>query len=226
MTEKGPSLALTHLSPDGHEGFPGNLKVKVIYTLTDYDAFIIDYYAETDKATEINFTNHSYFNLAGEGNGNILDHQLMINAGHYTPADDEGIPTGEIKSVEHTPYDFRESHPIGKYIDQLKRGYDINYVLYHPWDAPKYAVKAYEPKTGIIMEVYTTEPGMQFFTANGLNGKYSGKSGRKYESSSGFCLETEHFPNSPNEAEFPSTILRPGERFHSNTFFKFSVKKE
>ena len=226
MTDKGPSLILTHLSPDGHEGFPGNLNVKVIYTLTNDNSLSIDYFAETDKPTVVNFTNHCYFNLNGEGSGNVLTHKLMINADHYTPTDSEGIPTGEIKSVANTPFDFRKVHSIGKYMNQLKRGYDINYVFYHPWEILKLAAEAYSPESGIIMAAYTTEPGMQFFTANGLNGKFSGQSGRKYESCYGFCLETEHFPDSPNEPEFPSTVLRPGEKFHSTTIFKFSVKKE
>jgi aldose 1-epimerase len=226
MTKKGPSLILTHLSPDGHEGFPGNLKVKVIYTLTNDNSLSIDYYAETDKPTVVNFTNHCYFNLNGEGNGNVLNHKLMINADHFTPTDSEGIPTGEIKSVANTPYDFREAHYIGKDMNQLKHGYDINYVFYHPWEILKLAAEAYSPNNGIVMSAYTTEPGMQFFTANGLNGKLSGQSGRKYESSYGFCLETEHFPDSPNEPEFPSTVLRTGEKFHSTTIFRFTVKKE
>ncbi len=140
--------------------------------------------------------------------------------------DSEGIPTGEIKSVANTTFDFRKAHTIGKYMYQLKRGYDINFVFYHPWEILKLAAEAYSPESGIVMTAYTTEPGMQFFTANGLNGKFSGQSGRKYESSYGFCLETEHFPDSPNKPEFPSTVLRPGEIFHSTTIFKFSVKKE
>ena len=225
MTEKGPSLILTHLSPDGHEGFPGNLKVKVIYTLTNDNSLSIDYFAETDKPTVINFTNHCYFNLNGEGSSNVLTHKLMINADHFTPTDSEGIPTGEIKSVANTPFDFREAHSINKYINQLKNGYDINYVFYHPWEILKIAAEAYSPERGIVMTTYTTEPGMQFFTANGLNGKFSGQSGRKYESCYGFCLETEHFPDSPNEQEFPSTVLRPGEKFHSTTIFRFTVKR-
>ncbi len=224
MTDKGPSLILTHLNPDEHEGFPGNLKVKVIYTLTNDNSLSMNYFAETDKPTVINFTNHCYFNLNGEGNGNVLTHQLMINADHYTPNDSEGIPTGEIKSVANTPFDFRKAHSIGKYMNQLKHGYDINFVFYHPWEILKLAAEAYSPESGIVMTIYTTEPGMQFFTANGLNGKFSGQSGRKYESSYGFCLETEHFPDSPNEPGFPSTVLRPGEKFHSTTIFKFSVK--
>jgi aldose 1-epimerase len=225
MTKDGPSLQLTHLSPDGHEGFPGNLKVKVIYTLTNYNGLRIDYYAETDKPTVVNFTNHCYFNLAGEGKGNVLNHIITINADKFTSVDNEGIPTGEIKNVDGTPYDFRQPRSIGSEMKLLPHGYDMNYVLNHPLNELGLAAKVYEPVSGRIMDVYTTQPGVQFFTANGLNGRYTGPSGRKYESSYGFCLETEHYPDSPNKPNFPSTVLKPGKDFHSITIFKFSVKE-
>jgi aldose 1-epimerase len=226
MTKDGPALELTHLSPDGHEGFPGNLKVKVVYTLTNKNSLRLDYYATTDKPTVVNFTNHCYFNLAGEGSGNVLNHRIMINADKYTPFDNEGIPTGEIKSVKGTPYDFKKSRPIGSEIKLLPHGYDMNYVLNHPMNKLGLAARVYEPVSGRIMEVYTTQPGVQFFTANGLNGRYTGPSGRKYESSYGFCLETEHYPDSPNNPSFPSTVLRPGQNFHEITVFKFLVKED
>lgn len=225
MTENGPALKLTHLSPDGHEGFPGNLKVTAIYTLTNDNALRLDYYAETDKPTVVNFTNHNYFNLAGEGKGNILNHIIMINADKYTPADNEGIPTGEIKNVEGTPYDFRKAHAIDSLMDKLPHGYDINYVLNHPLNKLGLAAKVSDPLSGRVLEVYTTEPGMQFYTANGFNGRFSGRSGGKYESCAGFALETEHYPDSPNKPNFPSTVLRPDEKFHSITIFKFSATK-
>ena len=225
MTENGPSLKLTSLSPDGHEGFPGNLKITVIYTLTNDNALRLDYYAETDKPTVVNFTNHNYFNLAGEGKGNILNHIIMINADKYTPADNEGIPIGDIKNVEGTPYNFKKARSIGSLMYQLPHGYDINYVLNHPLNELGLAAKVTDPSSGRVLEVLTTEPGMQFYTANGFNGKFSGRSGRKYESCAGFALETEHYPDSPNKPNFPSTVLRPEEEFHSITIFKFSVTK-
>ena len=225
ITNDGPSLKLSHVSPDGNEGFPGNLSVTVIYTLTNDNALRIDYYAGTDKPTVINFTNHCYFNLAGEGSGNVLDHQIMINADKYTPADNESIPTGEIKDVEGTPYDFRKSDTLSSKMKILPRGYDINYVLNHSLNKLDLAAKVYEQTSGRILETFTTEPGMQFFTANGLNGTYTGPSGKKYERYYGFCLETEHFPNSPNEPYFPTTVLRPNEKFHSTTIYKFSTLK-
>jgi aldose 1-epimerase len=226
ITEDGTALKLNHLSPDSHEGFPGNLNVTVIYTLTNDNSLKIDYFAEADKPTVVNFTNHSYFNLAGEGSGNILNHQIMINADKYTPVDDEGIPTGEIKNVTDTPFDFRNIKRIGAKVDQLPRGYDINYVLNHSSLELGFAAKVYEQNSGRIMKVFTTEPGIQFFTAKGLNGKYTGKSRQKYESSYGLCLETEKFPDSPNKPNFPSTVLRPGEKFHSTTIYKFSLSND
>ncbi|HTR80972.1 MAG TPA: aldose epimerase family protein [Bacteroidota bacterium] len=225
MTNEGPSLQLTHLSPDGHEGFPGNLSVTVVYTLTNENALRIDYYATTDKPTVVNFTNHCYFNLAGEGNGDVLRHQMTIRADKYTPVDDEGIPTGEIKDVAGTPYDFRTPRAIGSSM-LLPQGYDNNFVLNHPLNQLGLAATVFERESGRTMEVFTTEPGVQFFTAHGLNGTFSGESGKKYESSYGFCLETEHFPDSPHRPNFPSTVLRPGEKFHSITLFKFSVRKD
>lgn len=223
-----PTLELTYLSKDGEEGFPGNLTTVVTYTLTANDELRIDYRAETDKNTVVNFTNHSFFNLAGQGNGTVLDHVVAIDADRVTPVGAGLIPTGEILPVAGTPFDFRTPVAIGAHIHdddpQLKvaKGFDHNWVLNHPAGQLGFAARVVEPKSGRTMEVFTTEPGMQFYTGNTLDG--TGKGGKAYPPYSGFCMETQHFPDSPNQAAFPSTVLRPGEQFHSTTVFRFGYR--
>ena len=223
-TDTEAGVRLTHFSFDGEEGFPGNLDVSVTYALTDADELQIEYTATTDKPTVVNFTNHSYFNLAGEGRGNVLDHEIEINARWYTPAGEGLIPTGEIAPVAGTPLDFTEPRKIGERIGELTetRGYDHNYVLDSSYGSAVLAARVREPASGRVMEVYTTEPGMQFYTANGMKG-LKGKGGKLYNQHAGFCLETQHFPDSPNKAHFPSTVLRPGEKYETTTTFKFST---
>ena len=225
QNDEGVCVKLTHLSKDGEEGFPGNLDCIVTYTLTNKNELKISYKATTDKPTIINLTNHSYFNLAGAGNGDVRGHEIMINAELYTPAGEGLIPTGEIRSVKNTPLDFTEPKTIGSRIDQLKetRGYDHNYVLNKSKGPLDLASRVYEPASGRVMEVYTTEPGMQFYTANGMRG-IKGKDGKVYQRHYGFCLETQHFPDSPNKPHFPSTVLRPGGEYNTVTIFKFSTK--
>jgi aldose 1-epimerase len=223
-------VELKHMSHDGDQGFPGNLAVTVRYTLVKRD-LVIDYEATTDKDTVVNLTNHSYFNLAGHGSGDILKHVVQINASNYTPADATLIPTGEIALVEGTPFDFRTPHVIGERINQgneqlrTAKGYDQNWVLSNKDGKLGEAARVYEPSTGRTSEVLTTEPGLQFYTGNHMEGTFTGKQGRLYGFRSAFCLETEHFPDSPNHPNFPSTELKVGQRYHSVTIFRFGTKK-
>ncbi len=228
----GQSLELSYLSKDGEEGFPGNLKVTVIYTLTNTNALKIEYSATTDKKTVVNLTNHSYFNLTGQASGDILSHQLMIPADMFTPVDAGLIPTGELRDVAGTPFDFRKPTAIGARIDQddeqlkLGGGYDHNFVLRPPMDRAEFlAARVVEPTSGRVMEVWTTEPGVQFYTSNFLDGKTIGKGGVGYPKHAAFCLETQHFPDSPNQPKFPSVVLNPGARYHTITTYKFSTEK-
>lgn len=222
-------IVFRYTSPDGDEGYPGNLEAQVTYTLTDGNALVFEYHATTDRATPVNLTQHSYFNLAGDGRGDILDHELMIRAGQYTPVDSTLIPTGEIASVDGTPFDFRTPTGIGARIDdndeQLRfgGGYDHNFVLDSPGDGLSLAARVMEPGSGRTLEVWTTEPGLQFYSGNFLDGSITGKAGHVYHHRTGFCLETQHYPDSPNQPGFPSTILRPGEEYASRTRLVFGV---
>jgi aldose 1-epimerase len=216
-------IALTHTSHDGDQGYPGNLDVEIKYTVSSSGAFSVEYRARADAPTPVNLTQHSYFNLAGEGAGDILGHEIMIDAKSFAEIDSKLIPTGKLLNVEGTPLDFRKARAIGARIEdvneQLSRagGYDHNYVLERPL-----AARVFTPASGIAMEVVTTEPGMQFYSGNFLNGLV-GKKGHRYARRAGLCLETQHFPDSPNHPEFPSTILRPGNLFHSRTTYHFSA---
>ena len=215
-----PSLTLKYVSKDGEEGFPGNLNVTVQYTLTDQDELKIEYNAETDKATPVNLTNHTYFNLSGDVNNTILDETLMIDADRFTPVDSTLIPTGKIVPVKGTPYDFTSPKKIGQDIDQVKGGYDFNWVLNRNDSSLQKVAVLSDSISGRSLEVYTTEPGLQFYTGNFLAGKFINRDGKPIKLHTALCLETQHFPDSPNEPDFPSTILRPGEKYHSVTVYK------
>jgi aldose 1-epimerase len=226
----GVSLTLSRTSPDGEEGYPGNLQATVRYTLTDKNQLAIDYRATTDRATPVNLTQHSYFNLADTAD-DILGHELTIHGSRYTPVDGTLIPTGELAAVEGTPFDFRKATAIGARIAvdnvQLKNGggYDHNWVLDRSGSALQLAARLVDPKSGRTLEVATTEPGLQFYSGNFLDGTITGKGGRVYRRRTGLCLETQHFPDSPNHPNFPSTILRPGQTYSSQTVFTFGVQK-
>jgi aldose 1-epimerase len=221
------SVRLTYVSPDGEEHFPGTLTVTVIYTLREDNALKIDYTAKTDKATVLNLTNHSYFNLAG--GGDVLGYTLTLNASRYTPVDSTLIPTGELAPVRGTPYDFTKPMTIGSRIAEVAKikelgGYDINYVVDGQTGKLRRAAKVTDPKSGREMEVWTTEPGIQLYTANWLDGSIEGKGGIAYQRYGAVCLETQHYPDSPNHPSFPNVILRPGEVYHQETVYAFSVK--
>ncbi|MGE5424794.1 MAG: aldose epimerase family protein [Syntrophothermus sp.] len=214
------SLVLTYLSPDGEEGYPGNLRVVVTYELNDDNEFYTTIEATTDQPTPVNLTNHTYFNLTG-AERDILDHKLMIAASRYTPVNDELIPTGELAPVEGTPMDFRQPVAVGARISQVKGGYDHNYVLDDVQSMKKPAAVLEEPVSGRVVEVYTDQPGVQFYSGNFLDGSLTGKNGKVYKKHYGLCLETQHFPDSPNQPAFPNTILRPGEKFRARTMYHF-----
>lgn len=223
-------VVFSHLSQDGEEGFPGNLKVKVTYSLTEANQLVINYEATTDKPTVLNLSQHSYFNLAGEGTGDILNHEVMISADRFTPVDSTMIPTGELRPVKGTPLDFTTQTKVGARIDDnyeqlvLGKGYDHNFVINRKAEGLVSAARAYEPTSGRVMEISTDQPGIQFYTGNFLDGTVTGKQGHVYKRRYGLCFETQHFPDSPNHPEFPSTVLRPGQAFHSRTILKFSAK--
>jgi aldose 1-epimerase len=228
VTSDTPAIRFSRLSRDGEEGYPGNLFVSVTYTLTEDNRLRISYQATTDKPTILNLTNHTYFNLAGAGNGTILNHIVTLHAKAFTPVDDTLIPTGEIKNVEDTPWDFRNPTPIGLHLKEAGGkpvGYDHNFVLEKGFLSDlSEAAEVKDPKSGRIMKVFTDQPGVQFYTGNFLDGTLIGKGGKAYPQYAGFCLETQHFPDSPNHDNFPSTVLLPGQIFKSTTVYAFGTK--
>ncbi|MGA2661905.1 MAG: aldose epimerase family protein [Verrucomicrobiota bacterium] len=227
-TAEGPGLKLQYVSKDGEEGYPGTLSVTAVYTLTEDNALRLEFTATTDKDTVVNLTHHSYFNLAGKGD--ILHHQVMIPASRFTPVDSTLIPTGELRPVEGTPFDFRRPTAIGARIgqddEQLKfgGGYDHNWVVDKPAGQPGLMARVFEPGTGRVMEVLSTEPGLQFYSGNFLNGSNKGKGGWVYQFRDGFCMEPQHYPDSPNQPSFPSVVLKPGQVFHNTIIYRFSVQ--
>jgi len=216
-------VKMTYLSPDGEEGYPGNLRCTVSYILTNDDELRFSYEAQTDKKTVVNLTNHSYWNLGGPDSNNILSHELMVNAGTFTVISKDLIPTGMIASVIDTPLDFTRPRAIGERMRQIGKGYDHNYVVRGQDKATKFAARVRELSTGRVMEIYTTEPGIQLYTGNYLDGSLVGKGGKAYGRHAAFCLETQHFPDSPNKPQFPSTVLSPGEKHTSLTVHKFAI---
>jgi len=228
ISDDPPTITFTHISPDGEEGYPGTLKATVRYTLTEDNQMKIYFTATTDKPTVVNLTHHSYFNLAGQGNGTILDNLVTIKADAYTPVDSTLIPTGEIKKVEGTPMDFRKPTAIGDRIQQVGGkpiGYDHNYVLNDPDDGVRLIATVEDPKSGRVMHVYTDQPGVQFYSGNFLDGTVTGKDGKVYQQYYAYCFEPQHFPDSPNQPKFPSTVLKPGDTYHCSISYGFSVAK-
>jgi aldose 1-epimerase len=228
--DRGAGVVFTYTSGDGEEGYPGTVKARVTYTLTDRNELLFDYHATADRPTVINLSQHSYFNLAGQGSRDVLEHELQIHADRYTPVDDTLIPTGELAAVAGTPFDFRALTAIGARIGQdhvqlvRGRGYDHNYVLTRTGPDLQNAARVVERTTGRTLEVATTEPGVQFYSGNFLDGTITGKQGRVYRQRYGFCLETQHFPDSPNEPAFPSTVVGPGQEYRSRTVFRFGTE--
>jgi aldose 1-epimerase len=228
ITPEGPALELKYLSPDGEEGYPGNLDTTATYSLTEDNGLKVEFVARTDKPTVVNLTQHSYFNLAGKGD--ILGHVVMIDADRFTPVDSTLIPTGELRPVAGTPFDFRTPTPIGARInqdnEQLKfgGGYDHNWVINKPLGELGVMARVYEPQTGRVLEVLSTEPGLQFYTGNFLDGTITGKYGQVYEHRTGFCMEPQHFPDSPNKPNFPSVVLKPGEVYRNTIIYRFSTR--